>query len=45
MPLYPQRNFADMTTSLQLPLPALTALILAVVILLTPSTGRLSHTY
>jgi hypothetical protein len=45
VPLYPQRNFADMTTSLQLPLLAITALIIAVVILLTPSTGRLSHTY
>lgn len=33
-----------MTQSLQLSLLAITALIIAVVILLTPSTGRLSHT-
>jgi hypothetical protein len=34
-----------MTQSLQLSLLALTALIIAVVILLTPNPGRLSHTY
>jgi|GEM_PF-3826230 hypothetical protein len=33
-----------MTHSFQLPLNVLAALIIAVVILLTPSTGRLSHT-
>ena len=33
-----------MTQSYQLPRSLISALIIAVVILLTPSTGRLSHT-